>query len=181
MAGMKGLVHNVHQADPWLVLRTRSRHESKVEAALQQKQVETYLPRRRVQRSLSSRRSVVEMPLFPGYVFVRPKPEQYEGMRYVPGSCGLVLSAGRAAVLPERDLDAVILDMPMEFGLEFMTIVGANFPDAKRKFADDVINKINGVGLGMLFINFERADARRIVDRGILKAADFLAAWPFEG
>lgn len=107
MAGMKGFVHSMHQADPWLVLRTRSRHENKVEAALQQKQVETYLPRRRVHRSLSSRRSVVEMPLFPGYVFVRPRPEQYEGMRYVPGSCGLVLSAGRAAVLPERDMDAV--------------------------------------------------------------------------
>ncbi|MGN6151228.1 MAG: transcription termination/antitermination protein NusG [Lysobacteraceae bacterium] len=104
---MKGFVQSVHRADPWLVLRTKSRHESKVEVALQQKQVETYLPRRRIQRSMSSRRSVVEMPLFPGYVFVRPRPEQYEGMRYVPGSCGLVLSAGRAAVLPDRDVDVV--------------------------------------------------------------------------
>jgi len=104
---MKGFVLNVHQADPWLVLRTRSRHEGKVEVALQRKQVETYLPRRRAQRSTSGRRSVVETPLFPGYVFVRPRPEQYESMRYVPGSCGLVLSAGRAAVLPERHMEAV--------------------------------------------------------------------------
>jgi transcription antitermination factor NusG len=104
---MKGFVHGGHPADPWLVLRTRSRHENKVEAVLRQKQVETYLPKCRVQRSMSSRRSVGDAPLFPGYVFVRPSPEQYEGMRYVPGSCGLVLSAGRAAVLPDRDMEAV--------------------------------------------------------------------------
>ena len=48
-------------------------------------------------------RAAEEMPLFPGYVFVRPRPDQYECMRYVRGSCGLVLAAdSKPAPLPKR-------------------------------------------------------------------------------
>jgi len=106
---MKGLMQDELSPDPWLVLRTRSRHENKVEEALQRKQVEAYLPKRMGVTVQRGRRHRTETPLFPGYVFVRPQPHQYEGMRFVPGSCGLVMMAGKAAQLPERDLDAVKL------------------------------------------------------------------------
>ncbi|HYD80782.1 MAG TPA: UpxY family transcription antiterminator [Paucimonas sp.] len=98
---------NEHRVDPWLVLRTRSRHESVVESVLQQKQVISYLPKRKVVRSWQGRKRTVEMPLFPGYVFVRPRADQYEGMRYIRGSCGLVFADSKPATLPEKDLDAV--------------------------------------------------------------------------
>lgn len=47
------------------------------------------------------------MPLFPGYVFVRPRANQYEGMRYIHGSCGFVLADNKPATMPEKDLHAV--------------------------------------------------------------------------
>ena len=96
-----------HGIDPWLVLRTRSRHEGAVECDLQARRITAYLPRRNVVRRLNDRKVVVQMPLFPGYVFIRPREDQYEGIRCVRGSCGLVLVGCKAAAMPERDLDAV--------------------------------------------------------------------------
>jgi transcription antitermination factor NusG len=95
------------RVDPWLVLRTRSRHENAVASVLHQKQISAYLPKCRVGRRWKNRNRVVEMPLFPGYVFVQPRADQYEGMRYIRGSCGLVLAGGEPARMPEKDLEAV--------------------------------------------------------------------------
>ena len=98
------------QDNPWLVLRTKSRHENLVEQVLQQKQIVAYLPRRRVVRCWQGHKRTTDMPLFPGYLFVRPRSDQYESMRYIRGSCGPVLAAdSRPAHLPERDVAAVRL------------------------------------------------------------------------
>jgi len=97
------------RADPWLVLRTRSRHENTVETVLKQKQIVSYLPKCKVVQSRLGKKKLLEMPLFPGYVFVRPTLDQFAGMRYIRGSCGLVLADSKPAAMPEKDLDAVKL------------------------------------------------------------------------
>lgn len=94
-------------SDPWLVLRTRSRHEKVVESLLEQKQITAYLPKTKVIDVCKGRKRIAEMPLFPGYVFVRPRADQYEGIRFIRGSCGLVFADQRPATLPEKDLEAV--------------------------------------------------------------------------
>jgi transcription antitermination factor NusG len=98
---------NDSRIDPWFVLRTRSRHENAVQMCLQQKRIHAYLPKHNVVRRWKDRRTVLETPLFPGYVFVQPRMDQYEDMRHIRGSCGLVLAAGKPAVMPEKDLHAV--------------------------------------------------------------------------
>jgi transcription antitermination factor NusG len=94
-------------ADPWLVLRTRSHHENKVESLLSERRITAYLPRRNEIRRLKNRKIVVQTPLFPGYVFIQPRVDQYEKIRCIRGSCGLVLAGSRPASMPERDLEAV--------------------------------------------------------------------------
>src|SRR6266581_8377065 len=99
---------NESRVDPWMVLRTRSRHENVVEFVLQQKQIVAYLPKLKVVRRRLGRKRAVETPLFPGYVFVRPRADQYESMRYIRGSCGLVLTAdSKPATMSEKDVGAV--------------------------------------------------------------------------
>jgi transcription antitermination factor NusG len=95
------------QVDPWLVLRTRSRHEKVVESILRQKQINAYLPKHKVIRRWKNTKQVVEMPLFPGYLFVQPQMNQYEGIHYIRGSCGLVRSCGMPAMMSTKDLEAV--------------------------------------------------------------------------
>jgi transcription antitermination factor NusG len=94
-------------SEPWLVLRTRSHHENIVERSLQQKQIVAYLPKHRVVRRRKDRRTTVEMPLFPGYVFVQPRVEQFENIRYVRGSCGFVVQGDKPASMSEKELHAV--------------------------------------------------------------------------
>ena len=95
------------QRDPWLVLRTRSQHENIVERSLRQKQINAYLPKHRVVRRWKDRRMTLEMPLFPGYVFVQPRADQFENIRYVRGSCGLILRGNEPAPMPDKELQAV--------------------------------------------------------------------------
>lgn len=97
------------QIDPWLVLRTRSQHESAAERDLQQRSITAYLPRHNVVRRWRDRRTVLRMPLFPGYIFVRPRIDQFENIRCIRGSCGLVLSGSKPAAMPEKDVEAVKL------------------------------------------------------------------------
>ena len=96
------------QIDPWLVLRTRSHQENTVELGLLQKQINAYLPRHQVaRRRANGGRAFIDMPLFPGYIFVQPRIDQFESMRYIRGSCGVIFSGDKPAVMPQKDLDAV--------------------------------------------------------------------------
>jgi transcription antitermination factor NusG len=59
------------EAAAWFAVQTRPRHEKKVSAELQEKGVSAFLPLVSRTRQWSDRSRVVEMPLFPQYVFVR--------------------------------------------------------------------------------------------------------------
>jgi transcription antitermination factor NusG len=59
----------------WYALQTRSRHEKRVTADLQEKAIQAYLPLCSAQHQWSDRRKFVDTPLFPGYVFVKITPD----------------------------------------------------------------------------------------------------------
>jgi transcriptional antiterminator NusG len=61
------------QEPAWYVIHTRSRHEAKVELALQQKGLEIFLPRMIVASRSRDRRLLLKVPLFPGYLFVHTR------------------------------------------------------------------------------------------------------------
>lgn len=56
---------------PWYVIHACSRHEVKVEVGLKRKGVEIFLPRVKVRSRRRDRVQMLEVPLFPGYLFVR--------------------------------------------------------------------------------------------------------------
>ena len=43
--------------------------------------------------------------------------------------------------------NALVFDVPVELGLEFVPIVRAHLPDTEREALDDVVEEIDGVGL----------------------------------
>jgi len=77
--------------------------------------------------------------------------------------------------------DAEILDMPMELGLELVPVVRADRADAEREARDHVVHEPDSVVLRMADVDFQRADARRVVDCRVLKAAHRLALGVCEG
>jgi len=57
---------------------------------------------------------------------------------------------------------------------------GSNFSDAERKLLDDVIDKVDCIGLGVFVVDLERANARRIIDGGVLEPAHGLTIFTLE-
>lgn len=55
--------------------------------------------------------------------------------------------------------DAEIFDMPMEFGLELMTVVSSNLANAEWELFDDVDNEVDGVCLRVFLVYLEGANS----------------------
>jgi transcription antitermination factor NusG len=55
----------------------------------------------------NGRRAFVQMPLFPGYLFVRISPEQRLKVLEAPGVLNIVSSQGRLIPLPEGEVEAL--------------------------------------------------------------------------
>jgi transcription termination/antitermination protein NusG len=93
----------------WYAVRTRSNFEAKVRCILSEKRIEAYLPVFREIHRWKDRRKLIELPLFPGYVFAR-FADSREGRLSVLSSNGVVriLGAGEQIErIPENEIEGV--------------------------------------------------------------------------
>ena len=99
------------ESQPWYAAHTRSNFEKRVAAELGAKGVESYLPAYQEVHQWKDRRKRVDLPLFPGYVFVRLG--DWPGCRLaVLQTAGVLRLLGRGGELEPVDnaeLDAVRL------------------------------------------------------------------------
>jgi transcription antitermination factor NusG len=95
-------------ADPrWYAFRTRSRHEKRATQQLLEAGVQTFLPLALQVREWSDRRKVVEMPLFPGYGFVRIhylSPDRVRVLK-VHGIVSFVGPYGSGTPVPDQQIE----------------------------------------------------------------------------
>ena len=66
-------------------------------------------------------------------------------------------------------VNAAIMTMPVEKRLEFMTVICSYCIDSEWEFVDHVIDKFNGIFLGMAFIYLYGSNSSGIIDCSILK------------
>jgi transcription antitermination factor NusG len=95
----------------WYAIYTRARHEKVVTALLRQKEVTTFLPLLSQMHRWSDRRRLVEVPLFPGYSFVRiaAAPQAYLQVLQTAGVVSFV-GNGRAGVpIPDKQIEDIQL------------------------------------------------------------------------
>lgn len=94
-------------ADPWYVVQTRYRFESKVTAQLLGKGIEAFLPLLNETHRWSDRQKTLSLPLFSGYVFVRLPPSSPARARVLrtEGVMGFVSAHGDASPIPARQID----------------------------------------------------------------------------
>src|SRR5262252_8272695 len=81
----------------WYAAYTASRHEKTVAEHLRQRDVECFLPLYETIRQWNNGRHRVQMPLFPGYVFVRIEMRDRMRVLQVPGLVQLVTFQGAPA------------------------------------------------------------------------------------
>lgn len=93
----------------WYAVQTRSRHEKKVAAELVEKQIVSYLPLLSQVHRWSDRRKVVQLPLFPGYVFVQAQlePNVRVAILRVCGVLWFVGTQREATAIPDSQIEDI--------------------------------------------------------------------------
>jgi len=105
----KGFDEELWNTSRWFAIYTRSRHEKHVNQDLEKREIETFLPLRKVRRQWSDRKKIIEEPLFKGYLFVRiPLVKRLDVLKTI----GVVNFVQRRQdplpqEVPERDLQSV--------------------------------------------------------------------------
>jgi transcription antitermination factor NusG len=91
----------------WYAAYTSANHEKRVAHELGRRSVECYLPLYGSVRRWKDRRVRLDLPLFPGYVFVRMAVRERLRVLQVPGVARLVGFEGHPAAVPDEDIEAI--------------------------------------------------------------------------
>src|SRR5438874_12448027 len=102
-----GVIDVQPEAAQWYAIYTNSRHEKLVAKQLQDRSIEAFLPLYRSLHRWKDRRQLVELPLFPSYVFVRIAAQKRLRVLEVSGVVSLVSFNGEPAALPEQEINAL--------------------------------------------------------------------------
>jgi transcription antitermination factor NusG len=112
MSGTKEITPTSHCSGDslaWFALQTWPRYEKKVEAELQRKQIECFLPLTASEHKWSDRRQIVQLPLFPTYLFIRA-PETFDSRISVLRTNGVINFVGARNIgtpIPEIEIESV--------------------------------------------------------------------------
>jgi transcriptional antiterminator NusG len=102
----------------WFALRVKSRFEKAVASAAHQKGFEEFLPLCQSNHKWSDRSKCVELPLFPGYVFCRLKPEQRFPLLTIPGVLHMVGLGKNPIPIADSEIAAVQSALRLDLRVE---------------------------------------------------------------
>ena len=91
----------------WYAAYTNANHEKRVTQQMEQRSIEYFLPLYESARRWKDRRVRLQMPLFPGYVFVKLALRDRLQLLQIPGVVQLVSFNGHPASLPQEDIQAI--------------------------------------------------------------------------
>jgi transcriptional antiterminator NusG len=96
----------------WYVVHTCNHHEMRVERRLQERGLEVFLPRLTVVRRWRDRKKTLQIPLFPGYLFVHDALETnttYYNILMSPGVVRLLGTNGKLQAVPPETMESIRL------------------------------------------------------------------------
>lgn len=91
----------------WYAAHTRSRHEKRVAEQLAGRKIEFFLPLYQARHRWKDRIAEVELPLFPGYVFVHIPLKDRCRVQDIASVAKLVTFQGLPAPLPTAEIEAL--------------------------------------------------------------------------
>jgi transcription antitermination factor NusG len=102
------------EVSKWYAIYTCPRHEKIVQQQLDAKNVECYLPIYQSLRRWNDRTALIDLPLFPGYLFVRIPLSARLRVLTVPGVVRIVSFNGKPASLTNEEIDALRASVNMQ-------------------------------------------------------------------
>lgn len=92
----------------WFAVFTQPKHEKKVVSYLESRDIESFLPTCRLKHVWKNRQTrLLDVPLFPSYLFVKLEHRQRGNVLGVPGVLSIVGNSHPAGTVPERYIDAL--------------------------------------------------------------------------
>lgn len=114
--GINGEEFYSNEAQRWFALRVKSNCERVVAAVARYKGFEEFLPLYRRYHRWSDRSKVVELPLFPGYIFCRINPEFRLPMLTIPGALHFIGFGKVPAPIEDAEVAAIQKAVTSELG-----------------------------------------------------------------
>lgn len=93
----------------WYAIYTRSRHEEKVYDRIREKKIEVFLPLIERWSRRRDRRKRIQVPLFPGYLFVWTQMDQYAYYEILKTQSvvRILCSGGVPAPIPDEQINGI--------------------------------------------------------------------------
>jgi transcription antitermination factor NusG len=107
--GVSGTPSEILRCPHWFAVYTTSRHEKRVAEHFSHRQIEYFLPLYHVNRKWKDgSRVTLDLPLFPGYIFVHISRSERVRVLSVPGALAVVGgTGGEPAPLPDAAIEAL--------------------------------------------------------------------------
>lgn len=146
----------------WYALHTRSRFENVVSDNLEKKKIEVFLPKIRVRSKRLDRKKIIQVPLFPGYIFVKTDLNPAEHLEIVKtaGAVRLIGTSKSPVAIPDENIESlkimvssdqeIISGTRLESGNRIIVIsgpfTGVTGTFVRYKSADRVVVYIGALG-----------------------------------
>lgn len=95
------------QKKSWYVFYTKSRFEKKIDSALIEKGIESFLPLITVVKRWSDRKKKVEEPLFKSYIFAYANEKERLEVLQTQGVVKCIMFNGRIAIVPDFQIEGI--------------------------------------------------------------------------
>lgn len=154
----------------WYVLHTKSRFENVVNDGLLKKSIEVFLPKVKVKSKRRDRKLMIQVPLFPGYIFVKTDlhPDNHLEIVKTAGAVRLIGSRHGPVPVPDATIESlkimVASESPITTGYHLkkgdrVMVIGGPFAGITGYF-------VRYRGKGRVVVNIEALGQHAGVDVG---------------
>jgi len=102
----------------WFAVYTHARHEAKVTSQIVKLGFEPFFPKQRTLSKRKDRKKFIEAPIFPGYVFAKVTPTEFNKLLNLPGVVKILGEKGKPIPIPEEEIESVRILVKSEVNIE---------------------------------------------------------------
>jgi transcription antitermination factor NusG len=110
----------------WYVIYTVPNLEKKIHCELQKQNIKAYLPMQRVIRQWSDRKKELQVPMFPGYLFINTTEKMRPDLYKINGVLKFITFNGKPAVLSDDEILNIMRFENTAFNVEASFLQGDN-------------------------------------------------------
>jgi len=102
----------------WFAVYTRARHEQKVAEQITKLGYKSFLPRYQTLSKRKDRKKFIQSPIFPGYIFARVPPDDFNQLLKLPGVVKILGEKGKPFPIPAEEIESVRILLESEAAVE---------------------------------------------------------------